>query len=145
MYYTTKYIILYDSMFNQTPDVSELSWTSSETLVAKWSILEQVWKVLQWAMKILDRTINGKNIEMFEQILKEIADMPNFYREKFDKDESYFPKLLEIFEVENEIKLILSETGFEYSVEWCDDTIFTRLELEKIGDRFTQIKFWELL
>lgn len=77
-------------------------------------------------------------------MLKEIADLPNFYREKFDTNASYYPKLLEIFEVENEITLVASDAGKSYKVEGCKDVFFTRKELDEIGNRYTHIKFPEL-
>lgn len=122
---------------------------SLETLPAKekkWISVVQniIWNILQRAMWLLNIKVYIRSAEFYEKILKEIADLPNFYRNRFDIHESYYPKLLDIFEVENDIRLIASDMGHRYKVEWCRELFFTRLELQKIWERYTQIKYPEL-
>ena len=99
--------------------------------------------VVREVTKMADSIVNGKDIQMFERMLQEIIWENHISH--YDSNESYYEKLelLWSFRDIDDIVLI-SNGGMTYTVKWHEGILFTRWELEKIWEKYTQFKIPEL-
>lgn len=92
-------------------------------------------------LRFLDESVNGRPLEIFENILIDIVSSQRIYA--YDTGASYYKKLLLLVDIQDDIALE-SDVGVSYHVRDYPDIVFTRKELEEIGNRYTQLKFPEL-
>ena len=62
---------------------------------------------------------------------------------EYDINATYYEKLLSLIDIQDDIELI-TNAGTLYKVKDYPHIVFTRRELEQIGERYTQLKFPEL-
>jgi len=103
--------------------------------------------IIDEVFRLSDSIVNWRDISMFERIIQEIISENRIWH--YDSSETYYEKLELMQEKRKynedywDIKLI-SDGWMTYKIDWYENITFTRWELEKIWEKYTQLKIPEL-